>query len=227
MKIFKKFCLGFLVLITTFGAVFFTACKKDEGLSKYVSELRQDIFEGSGTTLKLKAVYGYKESPYLADGKIGTHAWTLTFTILGTEQDDVTYTLFFNHGGKEYKTTFKKNEASGLSTAVLPVESFNDKHFEVTVAYSSEQEKITLASIVPEGTLSYSKALATLEQKQPSLIKSYKSENGTFTAEIFLRVVVKDGNAYWYIGLANEDGGLKALLIDGKSGELLAVREVF
>ncbi len=227
MKFFKKICLYFTLLTALLGAALLSSCKKEDSLNQYVSELRQDIFEGSGNALSLKAIYGYKESPYLANGKIGAHTWTLTFTILGTEQDDVTYTLFFNHGGKEYKTTFKKNEGSGLSTAVLPVENFNVKQFEATVAYSSTQEKITLKSIVPEGTLSYSNALATLQQKQPSLINSYKKQDGGFSAEIYLRVVVKDGNAYWYIGLASEDGGLKALLIDGKSGELLAVREVF
>jgi hypothetical protein len=42
-----------------------------------------------------------------------------------------------------------------------------------------------------------------------------------------MRVLVKDNHAYWYIGLCDTEGKLKALLIDGFDGKVLAVRDIF
>ena len=41
-----------------------------------------------------------------------------------------------------------------------------------------------------------------------------------------MRIIVKDGKAYWYAGLSDGKDFLKALLIDGVSGEILATRTV-
>ena len=42
-----------------------------------------------------------------------------------------------------------------------------------------------------------------------------------------MRIFVKNDSPYWYVGIASGNGKLKALLIDGASGELLAAREIF
>ena len=57
-------------------------------------------------------------------------------------------------------------------------------------------------------------------------LKNYCDEKGNFNAEIALRVLVKDNHPYWYVGLSNTSG-TKALLLDGFSGEVLAVKDIF
>ena len=42
-----------------------------------------------------------------------------------------------------------------------------------------------------------------------------------------MRIFVKDLKPYWYIAIANSENKLKAMLIEGFSGELLAVKDVF
>ena len=82
-----------------------------------------------------------------------------------------------------------------------------------------------MQSIIPKGTISYVKALECLNKSQPQLIKAFSNEDG-FNAEIYARIIVKNDKAYWYIGLAGGNNRLKALLVDGKTCEVLAVREI-
>ena len=42
-----------------------------------------------------------------------------------------------------------------------------------------------------------------------------------------MRVIVKDQLPYWYVGFASGNEQLKALLVDGINGEVLAIREIF
>ena len=83
-----------------------------------------------------------------------------------------------------------------------------------------------MKSILPENTLTVSQALQSLSEKQNQLIGNYTDENGTFNGEIHARILVKNDHPYWYVGLVNKDKNLKALLIDGINGEVLAIREI-
>ena len=88
-------------------------------------------------------------------------------------------------------------------------------------------ETVTMTSIIPDKTISYSTALNHLVQKQQSLVAHYTTDDGVFTAEIYARILVNDGAPYWYIGIASGNNNLKALLVDGITGEILAIREIF
>ncbi|MBQ8196705.1 MAG: hypothetical protein IJZ73_01440 [Clostridia bacterium] len=219
-------CLTATFALFSLGAL--NGCKKvDLGLTPFVSELRQNIYEGEKDGLRVKATYGYRESPYLADGKIEKSEYRLTFTLPEILPEDATYTLSFKYNDTDYKTDFKLNVAKNVLYASVPIENFNAQEFSVTVIKATTITTLNLVSTIPQGTLSFRGALDTLQNKQPSLIKEYTDQNGQFCAEIYQRIIVKDGKAYWYIGLTDKSGGIKALLIDGKTGELLAVREVF
>ena len=52
-------------------------------------------------------------------------------------------------------------------------------------------------------------------------------QDGNFNAELYMRVIVKDQLPYWYVGFASGNEQLKALLVDGINGEVLAIREIF
>ena len=114
-----------------------------------------------------------------------------------------------------------------IVSAMVEIENFNLKEFIVTISFGGERHEILLKSIVPENTISYLTALDHLYNKQSDLIKAFSDENKNFNAEIHIRIVVKNEKPYWYVGIASGNERLKAMLIDGFSGELLAVREVF
>ena len=221
----KKF---FIVFVTILLACFclFSGCKKDEGLSKYVSQLHSDVFSGKSENFSVRATYGFVEKDFNNDGKVLTRVYQLNFHLLDKQLDQQTYYVYLSHNGHEYQGSFSLNPTTHTLNCSLQIENFNDKEFTITVGTSVEKEEVLLKSIVPKNTLSQEKALEKLKKNQPSLINSYY-ENGKFTAEIYQRIVVKDQKSYWYIGFASGNGNLKALLLDGFTGEVLAIREVF
>ena len=146
---------------------------------------------------------------------------------MGKETDAATYTLSFNCDGETYDATFKLNPVKNSLTASIEIADFTEKEFTVTVRSSSSSEQVTLKSTLPNGPLSFSDALLHLQKDQEKLISHYFDQDGNFNAELYMRVIVKDELPYWYVGFASGNEQLKALLVDGINGEVLAIREIF
>lgn len=220
----RFFCLT-LILVVIFS--FFSACSKSFTLDGNVSELRSCLYEGKSDTLHLKAGYGFKETPFVNDGKVGDTAYILTFKLIEKETEKINYNLSFSFNETVYNGTFKLNPVTNTMTCAIEIDGFNLKEFTVQISFAGNSESITLKSIVPENTISYSNALKLLQKNQGALISHYTTEDGVFNAEIYARILIKDRAPYWYIGIASGNDNLKALLIDGVSGEVLAIREIF
>ena len=213
-----------LILLILFPIIF-SGCEKSLDLTNYLTELRSNIFCGECEDFSLRASYGFKESPMASDGNVGAKKYSLTFK-LQNAKTDTNYTLFMSYGGKDYSIDFTINPVTNSLTAVLDIDSFTEKQFAVRVLYAGKSKDITLNSIVPKDTMEYSKALNGLQKSQPSLISAHLNQNGEFNAEIYMRVIVKDNRSFYYVGIASGNDNLKAFLLDGKSGEVLAIREV-
>ena len=213
------------VLIFCIITMLFSGCSSKTTLDEYVSELRSNYYESVDSDLSITAGYGYTEKTPNLDGNITQKTYALIFRLKDNPNENITYNISLNFNGKEYKETFKLNAVSHTLSAILPVEGFNLSEFEVVLSYSSTNKVIKMKSTLPDGTISHSKALEYLQKHQSQLVNSYYA-GGKFCAEISLRVLVKDNHPYWYIGMSN-DKGTKALLIDGFSGEVLAVRDIF
>ena len=147
--------------------------------------------------------------------------------MLNVSNLDATYFLNFTHDGRTYDKQFNLNHHKNSLFCEIELENFSVKSFTVNVGTINQKQAIVMQSVVPEKALDYKGAINSLIKSQPSLLENYKNENGEFCAEIYARILVKDSKAYWYIGIASGEGSLKALLIDGINGEILAVREVF
>lgn len=223
----KKFTLLFISLILSICSLGFIGCKNTSTLENSLSELRYALYEGQVDDYLLKASYGFKESEYSNDGKVGKKIYLLSFSLLGKETDDKTYYITFEHDGKCFEGQFKLSPTRHVLTCQFEIDDFNEQSFSAKVGLIDDKKDVAFNSVIPKGTLSYKQALDCLEKKQSSLLENYKDSDGNFNAEIYQRIIVKDGKAYWYIGIANGNGRLKALLIDGKTGEVLATREVF
>ncbi|MBR5900232.1 MAG: hypothetical protein IKZ38_02415 [Clostridia bacterium] len=223
----KKLGVVFLLLAVTFcSTLTFSGCKNQEDLTPYLSQLHDKVYLGENE-YSLKSVYGFKETPFLNDGKIGDKEWALNFTLKADETSQTEYLLQFKYNSTEYSKKFTLNAVKGALTCSIKIDEFTANEFMVELIVGSKSYPITMRSTLPEGTLSYKDALSSLLKEQKTLIENYEDENGNFNGEIRLRVIVKDDKPYYYAGLIGKDGNLKALLIDGLNGKILAVREVF
>lgn len=220
----KKFTAIFFVSLIICFCAMNSYCKKEEGLETYVSEARTLSYVGSSDDFTLKANYGYKENPFEKDGKVGEKVYALTFKLDGISLSPSTYYLSFDYNETQYKDKFTLSASNGYSVS-FEINDFSSKEFEVNIICGSTLQNIKLTSIVPENTLSYTEALNKLKESQSELIGVYY-EAEEFNAEIYARILVKEDKPYWYIAFATKDD-LKALLVDGFTGEVLAIRNVF
>ena len=220
----RKFLSSILMVVFACSlACFYLGCERSSWLLPYVSELKKDIYVGDNQDFNLKAYYGYKENPYVSDGKVEPHPYTLTFMLLDIKESQTAYSLTIPCLN-DCKLQFKKNNSGKLVSSV-EIEDFNQTSFDVKLQFSSQIIDVKMSSIVPENCLSLDSVLKKIEAEQSNLINNYVLDSN-FNAEIYARVIVKDDKVYWYIAFANKDG-LKAFLVDGESGEVLAIREVF
>ena len=224
----KKFKLSIaLIVLSLLTLLTFSGCKKTIDLSEYLTELKYQTYVNKDCEYLIKANYGFIEDNHVTDGKVGKKINILTFKLLDRQTDNVTYTVSLDFNGVNYKSNFKLSPVSHSLVAVIEVNDFDLTEFEITLSHSSENIKTTLTSILPENTISYKQALTHLHTKQSQLINSYIDQDGHFNGEITARILVKDNHPYWYIGLCDKDGKVKALLIDGFNGEVLAIRQIF
>ena len=224
----KKICLFAVCLLISIFV--FGGCDcggEEQGLSLNVSQLRYELYEGKSQNYTLYAEYGYTESPYLADGKMGERVYILRFRLPDRQTDQITYSISLDFNGKIYNQDFALSPNRHALTCEMQIENFNKKEFMVTIGTDADKESLSLKSIVPNNVLDYKGALKSLEKHQAELLKNYINSDGIFTAEIYARIIVKESKAYWYIGIASENGNIKALLIDAQNGEVLAIRDVF
>ncbi len=205
----------------------FFGCKSEDPYLAYVSEARRDIFSGQSDNYDISAFLTEKEYPYLNDGIVGEKGVFLEFRLNNPLIDGVKRSIAFSVGDDSYSADFAVNEVTGVYGATAEIADFTGKSLSVSVICGEKNETVILTSEVPENALSFKDALKKLSEGNPELLALYKTPEGVFDGEIRLKILLKNGKPYWYAGLCNKKGKLKALLLDGITGETLAVREIF
>ena len=218
----KKFVV---YLLTLCFLIAFSGCKEANAYLAYISDLKQDVYVGTINDVTVTAYYGFREEPFINDGKAGEKVYGYTFK-LDVIPDDIRRSLTLEINGDTLSAVFTPDEVTSEYKAFIEIKNHFEREFAVTYICGSEKTPVTLISLVPENCISYERALDLLTEKQQPLLSAYLSDNG-FNAEIYMRIFIKNDSSYWYVGIASGNGKLKALLIDGISGELLAVREIF
>ena len=216
----------FIVISMILSCILFTAgCKQNDIYTNKISELRQDTYTGSAEDLTLTANYGFKESPFIADGKVSDIVYGYTFK-LHIIPDEIKRSIEFSDENKNYSAVFELDDLTGEYKAFIEIQKHFGKRFTASLVCGTEVKNVVLTSIVPENCIEYKKALAILTEKQKPLFDAY-TVDGEFNAEIYMRIFVKDLKPYWYIAISSGENKLKAMLIDGFTGELLAVKDIF
>ena len=171
----KKFCLILFSLLI--GLLTFSACdctSEEDGLTLNVSQLRYELYQGESQNYTLFAEYGYTESPYLADGKMGERVYILRFRLPDRQTDQVTYSVVLDFNGKTYNQEFSLSPNRHALTCDMQINDFDKKEFTVSVGTDAEKESLTLKSIVPQNVLDYKGALKALEKNQDTRKRSYE-----------------------------------------------------
>ena len=220
-----------LIFITLLSFVLFmislSGCTQENPLFNNLSELKSNVFYGKSENFSVKASYGFKEEPFVNDGKVGKLNYQLTFNLIDKPADQTTYSVSITFNEKNYSATFKNNPITNNLKAVILVDDFDLNNFNAKISFGSSEETISLTSLVPENTLTPTVALQKLLEEQTALIESFYDSEGNFNAEIYMRILIKDDKPYYYIGFASGKEKLKALLVDGITGKTLAIREIF
>ncbi|MCQ2398917.1 MAG: hypothetical protein MJ072_00230 [Clostridia bacterium] len=200
------------------------SCKTENPLLPYVSELVTAIYRAETQDKTFTAYYGSAEYPLSHDGNAKKRSPRLLFKTeyTGSETE---YVVCGNFGGKDFSVPFSYDGVSGKLIAVFNAEGVGERSFDVQIKHGGTTENLTFTNVVPENTLTYKKILDNFYTGQPTYIKSL-TVDGKFNAEITLRVIVREEKPYWYLSVV--DGcDTKAMLFDGITGELLAVKDVF
>lgn len=216
----------FIVITIILSCLIFTSgCKENNIYIDKISELRQDVYTGSSDELNITANYGFKENPFIINGKVSELIYGYTFK-LHVIPDEIKRCVEFSDGDKTYSAVFELDDITSEYKAFIETKTHFEKQFTIRLISGTDVKNVALTSVLPENTIVYKKALEILTEKQRPLFDAY-TVNGEFNAEIFMRIFVKDLKPYWYIAIANSENKLKAMLIEGFSGELLAVKDVF
>ena len=219
----KIYILPILILLLTFSL--FSGCSNERLLDNQVCSLRSDIYFAESEDFSLQAFYGFEKN-ISSQKNSNEKIYSLTFRIIEKNKTLTNCSIRFSYNNEEYSSDFKLDPISNILSAKILVNDFNQKSFSVVIIQDSNRQEIQLVSKINENALNYQKALSNLYKKQENLIKAYIDEDGNFTADIHMRILVKNQKTYWYVGLV-KNSSTKALLLDASTGETLAIRDVF
>lgn len=197
-------------------------CKKQRkvDLMNYVSFSRSDIFVGEYKGEKIYSYYETVENPRINDGIVGAKSSRLIFTI----SSEILGDLSLEYDG--FTTPFKYDEKSSKLVAIYPIENFDLVEFHATVRVENERESVKFSSILPSDTLTVNKALEKFLSAQETFLLSH-FYGGEFNGEITVKVSVFNGKVYYLLGVADKKDNYTAFLLDGITGELLSVKNVY
>ena len=225
---FVKRLKGFL-LVFTFILPLFCCCacnRKSVDYFSYVSELRSNVFLAETEEFSLKIYTGFKESPYLADGrKRSVNPRTEIFlTALSGEKN---YCAQFTHLGKTYggDLSFDNVKSDYFYHCDVDVSALNE--LVVEISYGDTVVELNAVSVLKNSeesnVLSPEEILQKVCLSERERVQMMTDQNG-FLGEFYIRLL-HESAPYYYVGIVDRESKIYSLLLDAKSGKILAKRE--
>lgn len=209
-------CIICLTLITPL--VFSCSCKKDE-LSSAVSQIRSDIFKGSGEKYSVEIYSEEKEFPFINDRYVGEKKTCLVVKIKDCFEKNLTVTLSYD--GKNYSSPLSYLNASNSLTATVLVPKFPVSTIDVTLSNENGNDSFTARSVKKSDAISPLTALKSVSKSEKDFVSSLYVD-GVFGCEIYIRLLAEGDYNFYYVGFAQGDNKITAFLLDGQSGEIIA-----
>ena len=224
---FKKLLLPItrilLLVFTIFCLLFASACKRELDLTEYVSEYRNNLLLYSGEDFSVRMQSVVKEYPYVADGYKGEQTKRVELIITppqGTEHCEVRfYADGAEHSGEASYDSVKRHfyyscTATAENAYTVPA----------SLTFDGRDQEITLTSVKTDDLLPLQDVLRLAFESEKELLKKL-TPNKEFEGELYVRLLYED-SPFFYVGIVDRNGKVTALLLDGKTGKVLAKRAV-
>ena len=221
---FLWFSVGILVILLTSLSFFLPIFKSATALDyfDYVSELRSNILLAETNEYSLKVYAVEKEYPYLADG-IKRETSTRAEIYFSAPSGDKSCRMSFSINGKTYDSEASYDNVKAEYFLSEPVDLSDAKELTFSLSYGEENFTMIAKTVKTENTLTPRQVLNKLKQKDPATFESLTKDNA-FVGEIYLRLISENA-PYYYIGLIEKSGNIKAYLLHSETGKILAKRE--
>lgn len=214
-----------LALLLVVGVSFFAPLVKNAGkvdYFDYVSELRSNILVAENGDFSLRAFAVEKEYPYKADG-VRREMTQRAEVYLVAPSGDKVCSVTFSLDGKKYggEMSYDNVKAEYFFSVSADLSDFSTLDF--SIEYGENQTVLTGKTVKKSDTLSARDALEKLRENEAATFDTLTDQNG-FVGEIYLRLICED-TPYYYIGLIEKNGKIRAYLLAADSGKVLAKRE--
>lgn len=198
-------------------------CTKNNDLNRYVSEKKSEIYYCEQDGFTLTASYSQKEYPYCADGIVGQLS-DLFEVKLEAPDNAAEYNLKFTINEKEYGGEMSFESVRQVYTFSQSIACPDESQIAFTVTDGKNETVLTATSVKTEQVLSPEDILARVQKAEAERL-SPLWQNNTFAGEIYLRLTYKEGECFYFAAITDRNGNTYSMLIDAKTGEILASRE--
>lgn len=209
-----------LLLIPLLALPLLSGCK-GEDYTKYLSEVKSDVFAAETEDFSLTLSCIRREEPYLSDG-VACPMQPLIEIVLKPAAADGTeeYSLSLAgvpalSGELSYRT------AKGDYYLLQPASEFPEGSVSLTVTKNGESLQLTAMSVKTHTMLTPEEALSAAIEREGELI-SRMTAGKQFQGEFQVRLL-RRGSNYYYVGIVGKEENA-ALLLDAETGEVLARR---
>jgi len=223
----KIVLLGLVLVLSVVSMIVFAGCggtKLQEIAKNSISELHLNYFSGKTQNFEVAMWSGLREEPYAADGVKGDLVEFCVLSIvpaLGFDAQAVEYTAEINkqtHSGVFERSPFDRSFASDLKITI----NDGDEIF-VYLILNGETEIAKLdcvsAGFVIKNTQALDIAIQHFAEEDDVLNKFRKGLEGQ------CKIITTDKNLgiyFWYVCFFNAQNERVAVVIDPKSGEIVA-----
>ncbi|MDR2201632.1 MAG: hypothetical protein LBP26_02545 [Clostridiales bacterium] len=212
------------------AAVFLSVagCKTElEKNESNISELRTNVYAGGDAAMRVTAITGRRENPYVLDGHCGQ---TRDFTVITIEPTEFDYDKIYSYkltvGDTEYTGELARHPFGRTFSADIEAKADGDT-LTCSVTDNGAESQFVLTSVRTPEMIDENKAIEIAAARLKKPIASLTG-GGRLNAEIYIRLMANpidnSGGYYWYVAYVNESA-IYAVLIEPVSMEILAVRD--
>ena len=222
----KKIICLFMSFCAALSLVFAGCGTPTEKYDSSISEIRDVVYEGTGSDFSVTAVSGVHEDPFLPDGKAGKKREFTVITLRPVEfMPNSLYTYAVTIDGKDYGGVMTMHPF-GETYSVEKEKRTHEASLSLNIKIGSKDETVELVSVIEDDDIDADHALDTALTALRDELESLKNGN-TFACEIYVRLIANpinaDGGYYWYVAFV-EESGTSAVLIDRKTAEVVGVK---
>jgi len=210
--------IKFLTIILILLCLPFYSCHSSNKEENYVSQLRKNVFYGENSDICVKVYSEEREHPFINDAKANPRE---SFIIVKVLNSDKLTSVKVSYLKQNYSATCQYNIASTSMDCTIKVSSLPANAVFVTVETEESSTRVECLSQLKNNTISPFSALDKVKTQQKDFISSL-TNNGTFNAEIYIRLICEGDYNFYYVGFAQGNNKITAFLVDGITGEIIA-----